>query len=403
LIVDFSQNNPGNPAPNYYYSFDGSYIDFSQNIVTESPMIIPNLNVAQFYTFYIVSVNSIGRISSLSGSGKPYIIGTAPIIIDTSNILNGEVVLNGLVVNFVGSSGGNPEPDTNYYSLNLGGFIDSGYTTSPMLITDLNQPSPYLITIKAHNLIGNTAVSNSIVGTPYIIANPPVIYDISSGINSMYVSFMPAYNGYPAILTYFYSIDGENYIDAQTTTSPIVIDGLTKFGPYNVTLIASSLAGYTQPSNTFVGKAFVVGEGPVITDVGENYNSLVIGISNPTAYPVPTEYYYSIDDVNYNLSRQTDLLPLYINQLQTGTSYNVSLYSVNAAGYSPITVFTAITLSASSFYANIVNPTYNRRMPIFIGPQPKSATSTSGGTNLTAVSTRGKFAYYVSGTAGSRR
>ena len=403
LIVDFSQNNPGNPEPTYYYSFDGSYIDFLQNSVKTSPITIPNLTIAQFYTFYIVSINTIGRVVSLSASGKPYVLGRAPTIIDTSNILNGDVVLNGLVLNFNGSAGGNPPPDKNYYSLNGGSFIDSGYTTSPMVIPNLNQPRPYLITIMAHNLMGNTVVSNSIVGTPYIIANPPVIYDISSGINSMSVSFMPAYNGYPEILNYFYSIDGVNYIDAQTTSSPIRIEGLTTYGPYSVTLIASSLAGYTQPSNSFFGKAYVVGEGPIIINVEENYNSLVVAFSNPTAYPAPNKYYYSFNGINYSLSNQTDSTPLYLNQLKTGTLYDISLYSVNTAGESPITTFNAFTLASSSFYASIVNPSYNRNAPIYIGPQPKSATSTSNGTNLTAVSTRGKYSYYVSGTAGSRR
>ena len=403
LIIDFSQNNPGNPAPTYYYSFDGSNIDFSQNSVNASPITIPNLTIAKYYTFYIVSINTIGRVLSLSASGEPYILGSAPTIIDTSNILNGDVVLNGLVVNFNGSYGGNPAPETYYYSLNGGGFVDSGYVTSPMIISNLNQPSPYLIRITAHNFVGDTVVSNSIVGTPYIIANPPVIYDISSGINNMTVSFMPAYNGYPQILTYFYSIDGVNYVDAQTNTSPILIEGLTTFGPYNVTLIASSLAGYTQPSNSFVGKAFVIGDGPVITNLNENYNSVSIEFKNPTAYPAPTNYYYSIDGVNYILSVQTDASPLYIDRLKSGILYNMSLYSVNFAGDSPISTFTVFTLSSSVFFASIINPSYNTKAPIYIGAQPKNATSTNNSTNLTAVSTRGKYSYYVSGTAGSRR
>ena len=400
LTVGFTQTNLGNPAPLYYYSFNG--VDLCGNGVASSPIVIPDLTVAQYYTFYIISTNTIGNVTSLSASGEPYIIGSAPEILDASSILNG------LVIRFNGSIGGNPPPESYYYSLNGGDYINSGSVTSPITITGLTEPSPYLISLKARNFVGDTS-ANDISGTPYVIGTPPVIYDISSGINRMTVNFTASTRGYPAPIKYFYSIDGINYIDseikidAENTTSSIEITELTKFGPYNVTLIASSLAGDTETSNIAVGRAYVVGDAPTITELIVNFNDFVMYFSNGGAYPVPTEYYYSIDDVNYLLISQTDATPLRVDNLVSNSSYILSLYSSNFVGNSPIVTVNIFTQSQFTFFARTMNPKYNLRAPIYIGPQPKSDPRLNGGSNQTAVSTRAKFSRYVGGTAGSRR
>jgi hypothetical protein len=395
LTVGFVQTNLGNPAPQYYYSFNGT--DICGNGVSSSPIVIPNLTVAKYYTFYIISSNSIGNISSLSASGEPWVIGTSPEILDASSILNG------LVIRFTESVGGNPLPDTYYYSLNGGEYVDSGVASSPLTIRGLDQPSQYSVVLKAHNVMGNTSASNAGFGTPYVIGTSPIIYDVSSGINSMTVRFTGSTFGYPPPITYYYSIDGVNYIDAETTTSPIIITELTKYGPYGVTLIAYSLAGYTDPSTPVVGRAYVVGDAPIIVRDIVNFNEVALDFSNNGTYPVPTEYYYSLDGTNYIVSTQTDATPLKINNLSSNTTYTISLYASNFVGPSPIVSISIITLSEFGFFAETMNPYYNRKDPIYIGPQPKSAISTSGDTNQTAVSTRAKFSRYVSGTAGSRR
>jgi hypothetical protein len=336
-------------------------------------------------------------VVSSSASGEPYIIGSAPVILDVSSILNG------LVFRFDGSVGGNPPPESYYYSLNGGDYIDSGKLTSPITITGLTEPSPYSITLKARNFVGDTSASDPLTGTPYVIGTPPVIYDISSGINSMIVNFTESNRGYPAPITYFYSIDGIEYIDAETTTSPIVIPRLTKFGPYNVTLVAYSLAGYTETSDVAVGRAYVVGEAPTITELTVNFNDFVMYFLNGGAYPVPTEYYYSIDGGNYLLIPHTDATPLRVDNLVSNTEYSLSLYSSNFVGNSPVVTINIFTRSQFTFYAQTMNSSYNRRAPIYIGPQPKSDPRLNGGANQTAVSTRAKFSRYVGGTAGSRR
>ena len=401
LTVGFTQTNLGNPAPLYYYSFNG--VDLCGNGVASSPIVIPDLTVAQYYTFYIISTNTIGNVTSLSASGEPYIIGSAPEILDASSILNG------LVIRFNGSVGGNPPPESYYYSLNGGDYIDSGSVTSPITITGLTEPSPYSIRLKARNFVGDTSASDPFSGTPYVIGTPPVIYNISSGINRMTVYFNVSTRGYPAPIKYFYSIDGIDYIDseieidAENTTSSIIIPELTKFGPYNVTLIAYSLAGYTETSNIAVGRAYVVGDAPTITELIVNFNDFVMYFSNGGAYPVPTEYYYSIDDVNYLLISQTDATPLRVDNLVSNSSYILSLYSSNFVGNSPIVTVNIFTQSQFTFFARTMNPKYNLRAPIYIGPQPKSDPRLNGGSNQTAVSTRAKFSRYVGGTAGSRR
>ena len=89
--------------------------------------------------------------------------------------------------------------------------------------------------------------------SPYFVGSIPSITSITNGPNSFSVYFTPSTGGNPAPTTYYYSLNGGTYINANTTTSPISITGIQIATTYNVGIIATNLAGNTAVSNIAVG------------------------------------------------------------------------------------------------------------------------------------------------------
>lgn len=102
-------------------------------------------------------------------------------------------------------------------------------------------------------------------GSTYKVLNPyytdilstvgtaPTITSITNTQTSISVYFTAGTGGSPAPSTYYYSLNGGTYINANSTTSPIVINGLISGVNYNVTLVANNSAGNTVASNMVAG------------------------------------------------------------------------------------------------------------------------------------------------------
>ena len=202
-------------------------------------------------SYLYFSLQTTGAVYKISNPyyTPDYSIGTAPTINSitiTSNTFN---------VNFTPGTGGNPAPTTYFYSLNGGAYTNANSTTSPILITGLSFGVNYNVTLIANNLGGNTVASNVVVGfIPYPVGSAPTITSITNNTpTSISVFFTPGTGGTPAPTTYFYSLNGGAYTNANSTTSPILITGLSSGINYNVTLIANNLGGNTVASNVVVG------------------------------------------------------------------------------------------------------------------------------------------------------
>ena len=89
--------------------------------------------------------------------------------------------------------------------------------------------------------------------SPYTVGTAPSITSITNGYFSFNVNFTAGTGGNPAPTTYYYSLNGGAYTNANTTTSPILITGVNIATTYNIAIIANNLAGNTAASNIAVG------------------------------------------------------------------------------------------------------------------------------------------------------
>lgn len=178
----------------------------------------------------------------------------------------------------------------------------------------------------------NTTVGASAPGAP-------TIGSIAVGNAQLSVPFTPpASDGGASITDYKYSTDnGSTWISAASTTSPIVITGLTNGLAYNVKLRAVNSAGDGTASTAVSATPAV----PVTTPGAPTIGSITAGdsqLSVPFTAPSSdggaaiTGYQYSTDNGSTWASSGSTTSPIVITGLSNGTAYNVKLRAVNSAG-----------------------------------------------------------------------
>jgi hypothetical protein len=148
------------------------------------------------------------------------------------------------------SQTGGTEPVTYYYSESSDGSNPIGPVESPFDINDVT--TERTIYIVASNIAG-TIISEPAIGTAFLLGTPPIITSIETAVNGLIVYFTGSTGGKPDPYSYYYSLNGTDYILADSIQSPMIIPDLEPGTRYEVTLVAQNAAGITSPSNMMVG------------------------------------------------------------------------------------------------------------------------------------------------------
>jgi hypothetical protein len=244
LTVSFSQSTVGTSPTNYYYSESSDGTNRVGPVT--SPFDISNITTQK--TIYIVATNIAGTLVSVSAQETPYTIGTPPSII---SVTPGD---NSLIVQFAGSTGGNPTPSYYYYALDGGNYINAIVSNSRFTIPKLTGGTSYIVTMVAQNNAGFTSTSNSMTGIPrdsQSILYKPVITYIASDFTELHVYFDASYSGHPPT-SFSYSLNNDTYILANETSSPIIISGLDEDLVYSVTIKSHNDYGDSLPSTSYL-------------------------------------------------------------------------------------------------------------------------------------------------------
>jgi hypothetical protein len=159
-----------------------------------------------------------------------------------------------LSVAFTGSASNGGAAITNYdYSIDDGAnwvTPSPASITSPLVIPSLTNGTAYPVKLRARNSAGGGAASTAVSGTPAGAASAPgaaTISSITAGDTQLSVAFTaPTSNGGAPITNYDYSIDdGATWVTPSTpsTSSPLVITGLTNETSYQVKIRARNSVG----------------------------------------------------------------------------------------------------------------------------------------------------------------
>jgi hypothetical protein len=338
-IVNFTIGSTGgSPITNYKYSIDnGSTLVTRSPASITSPITISGLTTGTTYQILIIAVNSVGdSLPSNMISATPSTTPGAPTI--TSIIAGNQTA----TVNFTaGSTGG--LPITNYeYSTDNGStwnLRSPASTTSPIVITGLVNGTPYSIRIRAINSIGSGTQSNVVSVTPATTPSAPTIDTFSVTSSSVTINFTaPISNGGSTITNYKYSINnGSSWVTRSpvSTTSPLIISGLTTGTTYQILILAVNSIGDGLPSNMISATPGSVPGAPTITSIVPSNQTATVNFTTGTTGGLPiTNYEYSTDNgSSWNLrSPASTTSPIVITGLVNGTSYPIRIRAINSLG-----------------------------------------------------------------------
>ena len=175
---------------------------------------------------------------------------------------------------------------------------------------------------------------------PVIVGIPsaPTVNSITPGLNQLSVSFSAGADGGSAITNYEYSTDGGGVWTTRSpvsTTSPLVIAGLSNSTLYNVKIRAVNSSGPGVPSSLVSIATLGYPGSPTLASVVTDYGQLNVGFSaGSDGGSTITNYEYSTDGGTTWTARSpaSTSSPFMITGLANNTSYNVRLRAVNSNG-----------------------------------------------------------------------
>jgi hypothetical protein len=342
----------------FLYSIDSNNF----NSFYTNPYTITGLNNDRINTIYLAGVANNTRVSpivSVTVTPSSYII--AP-----PHALTGYNGISSAIITF--SQYPLHNPVISYlYSLNGGSYIDSGKSTNPLTINNLQNGTPYTITLKTKTVDGVSDPSSSIRVTPTSGAPAPLTNVVATAGNAQATVAFTAPVG---ITTFQYSIDGVIFNKFYTTT--YIISSLTNNTNYTIYLAAvanngnsiSSLSTVTvRPSTTIINI-------PYGLTGYSSFNSAIITFNQGATQSPITSYLYSVDGRTY-LDSRTSTSPVIIPNLINFISYPITLKAVTADGQSEPSASVTVnpSVNAPAPVTNVVpTPGYQQATISFTAP-----------------------------------
>ena len=207
-------------------------------------------------------------------------------------------------------------------------------TTSPISITGLTNGTTYNVKFRAVNTAGDGAVSDAVSVTPRTVPAAPSVTVVAPGNGSASIAFTAGSDGGAAITNYKYSIDnGVNWITrpAPSTSSPLVITGLTNGTTYFVQLRAVNAAGDGTASTA-------VPVGPRTTPAAPSVTSVTAGNGSASVAFTPgsnggvavSKFQYRVGAGSWVDAGTSS--PIAVTGLTNYTTYSIQVRAMNIAG-----------------------------------------------------------------------
>jgi len=234
------------------------------------------------------------------------------------------------------------------FSASSGGSLSSSCTTPSLTcsITGLTNGTSYYISVAATNIAGSSApTSPRILVIPAALPGAPTISSVTAGNAYLSVAFSAGTADSNAPITgYQYSSDnGTTWLNASGTTSPLLVSSLTNGTTYTVKIRAVSSIGngaassgvpgtpFSVPSNVDPGKiSYTAGNGNVVvTWTAPSANGSAITNTTVTAFSAA-----SGGSSSGTCATTGGTTTCTISGLSNGTTYYVSIETLNGAGYS---------------------------------------------------------------------
>ena len=290
------------------------------------------------------------------------------------------------------NNGGSPIISYTIVSSPDGITLTTSSTTG--LITGLTIGTAYTFTVIATNNIGNSLPSlPSLAITPATVPDPPTSVIGTRGNTQVSLSWTPPlYTGGSAIISYTATSNPGGFTATSSTTN-VVVTGLTNGTPYTFTVIATNNIGNSLPSSPSLAitPATIPGAPTsVVATSGATSGSANINWTAPVSNGGDAIISYTATSSPGGFTG-TAIFPttsLEITGLSTdGTTYTFSVIATNSVGN-----------SVASSASNSVTPISLPAASVWFDPsQPSKVTLVSGGvSSLTDLTANGYNGTYIS-------
>ncbi|MDQ1250568.1 MAG: hypothetical protein QG597_4947, partial [Actinomycetota bacterium] len=322
-----------------------------------SPVTIPGLANGTAYLVKLRAVTSNGDgTPSEAVAVTPRTVPTAPTI---------TAATGGVWQVSVGftppASNGGAVVTTYEYSLDGGAWTprNPASAASPLLITGLADGATLAIRVRAVNAAGPGAPSNSYVSATLPRLAAPTGLAATPGAESAQVAFTAplAPPGVP-VTNYKFSLSSNagaswsawTELSPADAASPVLIPGLANGTSYLIKLLAVNAVGdgaASTASAAFVPRTVPSAPTALVATAGDMSASVTFAAGSNGGAAI-TNYKYSTDDGATWITRAPASTgsPLVITGLANGTTYQVRLRAVNAAGDGAVSAVVAVTPTA---------------------------------------------------------
>ena len=261
-------------------------------------------------------------------------------------------------------------------------------------ISSLTNSTGYKFQVAAINAIGTGSYSSpSVVITPVAVPTAPTALVATPSDGTISIAFTAATSSI-SITGYDYSINsGSTWSASGSTSTPVLITGLSNGLAYTVILRANNASGAGAASTSVTSTPLTIPGAPTITSVtsGSSGTSLIVAfVAGSNGGSTITSYQYAISTGANSSNFGTPVAitgtssPFTISGLSNGTYYTVELRAVNTAGNGPFAVFNnSVTLAAPN--APVLSSLVAGNQSIQVNYTPYTS-STNGGSAITSIS-----------------
>ena len=190
------------------------------------------------------------------------------------------------------------------------------------------------------------------VTIPPVVPSAPTITSITPTNNQISINFEPpTSDGGSTITDYKYSLNnGSTFIASGTTTSPIIVQGLSYNTTYEVIIRAVNTVGDGELSNMIsITIPPVVPSAPTITSISPRNAEITINFTPPTndGGSTITNYKYSLNNGSTFTASGTTTSPIIVRRLGYNTSYQVIIRAVNSVGDGELSNMVQVTTTGT--------------------------------------------------------
>lgn len=283
--------------------------------------------------------------------------------------------------------------DNSDFSSPVSGYNNLAVAGTSQAVTGLNASTTYYARVRTENYAGTSNHSSSgtqATTSAATVPAAPTITGITPGNGELSVAFTAGSDGGSGITNYKYSINGGSSFTAVSpgaTTSPITITGLNNGTPYNVQIRAVNAVGDGTATASTAATPRTTPGAPTDLSVTPGNGQLTASFTAPASNggSAITNYEYSTNGGSSftAVSPASTSTSIVITSLLNGTSYNVQVRAVNAAGKGTPTSSVAGTPATPTSPTISTTGTFSA-LSTFVGTASSSSSISVSSTALTA-------------------